>query len=91
MKETSDDVAQIAAKGMTKPLTRAEQKSVCASCLGQREHALSMPKVKRKIARIKKMIPMLGDTYPIPGIFDKVRAELDSLRLMLTNDATDLK
>ena len=60
MKETSDAVAAIAAKGMTTALNRTEQKAVCASALAQHEVMASLPKIKRRINRIKKRFPAVA-------------------------------
>lgn len=55
-KETSLYAAEFAAKGMTKPLTRAEQKIVCASCLSQVETAPNPRKVRAALRGVKKVL-----------------------------------
>ena len=73
MKETSDAVAAIAGKGMTQPLNRAEQKTVCASVLAQHEIIASLAAIKRRAARIKRRFPevaadldrLLADLHPV--------------------------
>lgn len=58
MTATSDSVAAIAAKGMTKPLTRAEQKSVCASALNQREYEANRRKIVTAYRRLGRNLTL---------------------------------
>jgi len=53
---THSEVAEIAGRGMTKPLTRAEQKSVCASALRQAGYETGLGSLKRRAIRNKKRV-----------------------------------
>ena len=56
MTATSEEVAAVAARGMTKPLTRAEQKMVCASALNQREFEANGRKISAAYKALGKLL-----------------------------------
>ena len=77
---SGEAVTDIAAKGMTKPLTRAEQKAVCGSVLRQAEDRVDQRKVGRAYKSLKAEIQQPPIT---PTSQDRLVAKLEKLGALL--------
>jgi hypothetical protein len=51
---SGENAEAVAGKGMTQPLSRPEQRTVCASVLRQAEERVDAAKVKRLINRLRR-------------------------------------
>ena len=79
---TGDEVAALAGRGMTQPLSRKDQKTVYASVLRQAEERVDAAKVKRLLSRLRReaQTPEVATSKQVKLLADLPADELAAIR-----------